>query len=93
MPTVICVLDVAVQDPEGEGPLSHYSRSYYVVARDEEDAITLVREAERDGGATTLEFETPRPATEREIPDDVRRALRGGRGVKWKSGRVFFPAS
>ena len=93
MPSVVCVLDAAVQGPEGEGSLSHYSRSYYVKARDERAAIALVREAEREAGATALEFEAPRPADEREVPDDVRRAVRGGYGVKWRSGRVFFPTS
>jgi hypothetical protein len=93
IPEVVCVLDEPTRGPSGEGTLTHYARSYYVSARDPDDAISLARDAERAGGATLLNFEMPRAIDARDAPDEVRPAVRGGRGVKWRSGRVFFPAS
>jgi hypothetical protein len=93
IPEVISALDTPVAGLDGKGSVSHYARSYYVKGRDAEDAVALVRAGERASGATALELKPPRLVREHEVPDDVRERVLGGRGIKWMSGRVFFPAN
>ena len=93
VPSVVGVLDEPMPGPNGEGSFSHYSRSYYVIAENEDDAIELVRGEERRLGASLLESDPPVLVGEKSAPAELRKVLRGGRGVKWKSGRAFFSAS
>ena len=93
VPSVVCALDAPIEGPAGEGPLSHYSRSYYVVADGEDDAMALIRAEERKCLASVLDFDPPIAVDLMAVPRDMRAALKGGRGIKWKSGRAFFPAS
>ena len=93
IPEVISALDAPVAGLDGTGAVSHYVRSYYVRGRDAEDAIALVRAAERASGATALEHKPPRLVHEQVVAVDVREHVLGASGIKWLSGRVFFPAS
>lgn len=95
IPSAICVLDAPALVDDGAETLTHYSRSYFVVASAPEDAISLLREDVRAEGATLLDADTPEPSSAAEVPVGrlERLTLDRKRGVRWKSGRAFFPAA
>ena len=89
--SITSVLDRPVAGNEDETAISHYTRSYYVVAENEDDVLSLIRLEERESGASLLDCERPVATDPAMLPKALNRDL-GVRGVKWKSGRVFFPA-
>jgi hypothetical protein len=95
VPSVTCALHQPVRAEEGEETLTHYMRSYFVVAASAEDALEVVREDVRQDAATLLDAEAPEERPAREVPVGLvtRWTLAKQRGVCWKSGRTFFPAA
>ncbi len=81
-----------VRQEDGPGIISRFARSYYVWARDEADAVELVRRDVSDE-AELAAAETPIERRLQDVPDKLRPiiALDQGRGVCWRSGRAFFP--
>lgn len=91
VPSVVSVLDAPVVAKDGKSSVSHYARSYYVVATDAADAVALIQAEERKHGGSTLDFDSPVAISVALAPLEVRGAMMKERGVKWKSGRAFFP--
>jgi hypothetical protein len=90
----MCVLDTPGVVDDGVEILTHYYRSYFVVALSAEDAMALLREDVRADGATLLSAGTPEPCSASDVPVSRYEQLKldRKRGVRWRSGRAFFPA-
>ena len=60
-----------------------------MVAENEDDAVSLIRDEERESGASLLDCDRP-VATDPTMAPGVLPKDLTARGVKWKSGRLFF---
>jgi len=91
IPVVEAVLSVALYEERGNDSVSRFTRAYYVWARDEEDALELIK-ADLSEEATVVSAERPIERHLNETPHQLRSILEldSGRGVAWRSGRVFF---
>ena len=80
------------RDEDGGHAISRFARSYYVWARDEADALDLVT-MDLSCDAEIITAEAPIERRLDDVPADLRPiiTLDCGRGVCWRSGRVFFP--
>lgn len=95
IPSTTCVLNAPVAVDDGAERLTHYSRSYFVTALTPDDALEVLREDVAADGATLLDAEAPEQSSAAAVPIGrlQRLALERKRGVCWRSGRAFFPAS
>ena len=76
---------------DGLQSVSHFVRSYYIRGRDEQDALTILAQDIMKDGADLLSVNRSQECPESDIPLDLKDLLqRSGRGVWWRSGRVFY---
>lgn len=77
---------------DGLQSVSQFIRSYYIRGRDEQDALALLASDLTQDGADLVAVDGPKECQDDEIPSELKGKLlrRWGRGVWWRSGRVFY---
>lgn len=95
---VECALTQPIQTETGarsDGLLSQFLRVYYVRARSPEEASDIVRHDVADQGAHVIAMDKPLPRRLYTMPLWVipHVLFHRGRGVLWRSGRIFFPGA
>ena|GEM_PF-3897982 len=91
IPMVEAVLKSPIREENGTTVLTHFTRAYYVWARDAQDAAELVRHDVAED-ATVVEMDSPSERDLNDVPNDLKSVitLDCGRGICWRSGRAFF---